>query len=51
MLTINLIYILATIITAALFVVKIKVPKIKGIAYIIIPILAAILVTLLLVLR
>lgn len=47
----NLVYILATLITALLFVVKIKVPKLKGIAYIIIPILAAILVTLLLVLR
>ena len=47
----NIIYIVATLITALLFVLKIKVPKFKGKAYIIIPILALILVILLLVLR
>ena len=47
----NLIYIIATLITAILFVLKIKVPKFKGKAYIIIPILAIVLVILLLVLR
>ena len=47
----NLIYLVATIITALLFVLKIKVPKFKGKAYTIIPILALILVILLLVLR
>lgn len=45
------VYIIATAIIALLFVLKIKVPKFKGVAYIIIPILAAILVTLLLVIR
>jgi CDP-diacylglycerol--serine O-phosphatidyltransferase len=49
--TFNMIYIVATLITGLLFVVRIKVPKFKGIAYIIIPILAAILVTLLLVIK
>ena len=49
--TFNLIYIIATLITALLFVLKIKIPKFKGKAYIIIPILALILVILLLVLR
>lgn len=47
----ELIYIIVTAIIAVLFVLKIKVPKFKGIAYVIIPILAAILVTLLLVIR
>ena len=41
----------ATFLIAFLFVAKIKVPKLKGIAYIIVPILAAILVTLLLVIK
>ena len=45
------IYIAATLITAILFVTKIKVPKFKGTAYVIIPILAIILTVLLLVLR
>ena len=49
--TFTLIYIIATFITAILFILKIKVPKFKGIAYIIIPILALILVILLLVFR
>lgn len=45
------VYIIATAIIALLFVLKIKVPKFKGVAYIIIPILGAILATLLLVIR
>ena len=45
------IYLVATFLIAFLFVAKIKVPKLKGIAYIIVPILAAILVVLLLVIR
>ena len=49
--TFELVYLIATAIIALLFVLKIKVPKFKGIAYVIIPILAAILVTLLLVIR
>ena len=49
--TFCLIYIIATLLTGLLFVVKIKVPKFKGIAYVIIPILAAILVALLLVIK
>lgn len=49
--TFEYVYIIATAIIALLFVLKIKVPKFKGVAYIIIPILAAILVTLLLVIR
>ena len=49
--TFNLIYIITTFITAILFILRIKVPKFKGKAYIIIPILAAILITLLLVYR
>lgn len=47
----ELIYIVATAIIAFLFVAKIKIPKFKGIAYIIIPILAILLVFLLLVIR
>lgn len=47
--TFQIIYLIATFIIATLFVVNIKVPKLKGNAYIIIPILAAILVVLLLV--
>ena len=49
--TFELIYIIATLITALLFVVRIKVPKLKGIAYVIIPIWAAILTVLLLVIK
>lgn len=45
------IYIITTLITAFLFIFKIKVPKLKGIAYYIIPILALILLILLLVIR
>ena len=41
----------ATFLIAFLFVAKIKVPKLKGIAYVIVPILAAILVVLLLVIK
>ena len=47
----GLVYIIATLITALLFILKIKVPKFKGKAYVIIPVLALILVILLLVLR
>ena len=47
----ELVYIAATIIIAFLFIFKIKIPKIKGIAYIIIPILALLLVFLLLVIK
>ena len=47
----ELVYIAATIIIAFLFVAKIKIPKLKGIAYIIIPILALLLVFLLLVIK
>ena len=46
----SLIYIITTFVVALAFVVRIKVPKLKGIAYIIVPILAAILIALLLVL-
>lgn len=49
--TFCLVYIIATLITAVLFVAKIKIPKLKGNAYIIVPILAAILTILLLVIR
>lgn len=49
--TFNIIYLIATILTALLFVLKIKVPKFKGNAYIIIPTLALILVILLLVIK
>ena len=49
--TFMLIYTIATLVTAILFILKIKVPKLKGKAYIIIPILALILVVLLLVFR
>ena len=45
----NMIYIIATILIAILFILKIKVPKLKGIAYVIIPILAIILLVMLLV--
>lgn len=47
----QIVYISATLLIALLFIIRIKVPKFKGIAYIIIPVLAAILVTLLLVMR
>ena len=49
--TFQLVYLIATALIALLFITRIKVPKFKGIAYIIIPVLAAILVTLLLVIR
>ena len=49
--TFCIIYIVATLITAILFVTKIKVPKFKGMAYVIIPVLAIVLTILLLVLR
>lgn len=39
----KIIYLVLTILTAVLFVVNIKIPKLKGIAYIIVPILAIIL--------
>ena len=45
------IYICATALTAILFVLKIRVPKLKGIAYVIVPILSLILISLLLVLN
>ena len=45
------IYIIATLITAILFIAKIKIPKLKGSAYIIVPILAIILSVLLWVIR
>ena len=44
----SLVYIIATLLTAILFVTRIKIPKFKGIAYIIIPILAIVLAVLLL---
>ena len=44
----SLFYLLLTLLTAILFVVNIKIPKLKGKAYVVIPILAAILVLLLL---
>lgn len=47
--TFNLIYIISTIVTALLFVLNFKVPKLKGSAYVIIPILAIILLVMLLV--
>lgn len=47
----EIIYIVATIIIAMLFIIRIKIPKLKGIAYIIIPILAILLVFLLLVIK
>lgn len=49
--TFELIYLIATLVIAFLFVLKIKVPKLKGKAYIVIPVLASILVILLLVIR
>lgn len=47
----QIVYLVATALIAILFITRIKVPKFKGAAYIIIPALAAILVTLLLVIR
>ena len=44
----SLIYLVATLLTAVLFVTRIKIPKFKGIAYVIIPILAVFLAILLL---
>ena len=49
--TFCLIYIIATLITAILFIAKIKIPKLKGSAYVIVPILAIILSILLWVIR
>ena len=49
--TFCLIYIIATLITAILFIAKIKIPKLKGSAYIIVPVLAIILSILLWVIR
>ena len=43
----SMVYIIATLLTAILFVTRIKIPKFKGIAYIIIPILAIVLAVLL----
>ncbi len=43
----SLVYIIATLLTAILFVTRIKIPKFKGIAYVIIPILAIVLAVLL----
>ncbi len=47
----GIMYIIITLITALLFVLKIKVPKFKGVAYIIIPIIAILLTILLLVIK
>ena len=47
----KVVYMVATLVTALLFVLKIKVPKLQGIMYIIIPILAIVLGVLLLVIR
>ena len=48
----SLIYLVATFLTAILFVTKIRIPKFKGVAYIIIPILAIVLgILLILVIR
>lgn len=44
----SMVYLIATLLTAILFVTRIKIPKFKGIAYIIIPILAIVLAVLLL---
>jgi CDP-diacylglycerol--serine O-phosphatidyltransferase len=49
--TFCLVYIIATLITAILFVAKIKIPKLKGSAYVIVPILALLLGILLVVIR
>lgn len=49
--TFCLVYIIATLITAILFIAKIKIPKLKGSAYIIVPILAILLGILLVVIR
>ena len=49
--TFGIIYIGVTLLTAILFVAKIKVPKFKGIAYVIIPLIAALLAVLLLVIK
>ncbi len=49
--TFGIIYIIVTLLTGILFVTKIKVPKSKGIAYIIIPLIAALLAVLLLVIK
>lgn len=44
----SMVYLIATLLTAILFVTRIKIPKFKGIAYVIIPILAIVLAVLLL---
>lgn len=49
--TFCLVYIIATLITAILFIAKIKIPKLKGSAYVIVPILALLLGILLVVIR
>ena len=43
----SMVYLIATLLTAILFVTRIKIPKFKGIAYVIIPILAIVLAVLL----
>ncbi len=45
----NIIYLIATILTGVLFIVNIKIPKLKGVAYIVVPTLALLLILLLLV--
>lgn len=49
--TFELIYVVITLLTAILFVVRIKVPKLKGIAYVIIPLVAILLAVLLMVIK
>ena len=49
--TFQIVYISITLLTAILFVAKIKVPKLKGSAYVIVPIIALILMVLLLVIK
>lgn len=49
--TFEIIYVGLTILIAILFVIKIKVPKLKGIAYIVIPLIAILLAVLLMVIK
>ncbi len=49
--TFKTIYLIATLLIGILFVLRIKVPKLKGVAYVIVPILAIIMSILLLVIR
>lgn len=49
--TFQIVLLVVTLLTAILFVFKVKVPKIKGIAYIIVPVLAVVLGILLLVIK